>query len=64
MLFRSDGQHHDHLLCVECGKVVEFLNDNIEQQQRAVAKTHGFELLEHSMVLYGLCGRCKKAPSR
>ena len=60
----EDGQHHDHLLCVECGKVVEFLNDNIEQQQRAVAKTHGFELLEHSMVLYGLCGRCKKAPSR
>jgi len=60
----EDGQHHDHLLCVECGKVVEFLNDSIEQQQRAVAKAHGFELLEHSMVLYGLCGRCKKAPSR
>ena len=61
----EDGQHHDHLLCVECGKVVEFFNDSIEKQQQAVAKTHGFQLLEHSMVLYGLCQRCKKnAPLR
>ena len=56
----EDGKHHDHLLCVECGTVIEFLNASIEQQQRAVAKAHGFELLEHSMVLYGLCQRCKK----
>ena len=60
----EDGQHHDHLLCVECGKVVEFFNDSIEKQQHAVAKAHGFELLEHSMVLYGLCAKCKKSPSR
>ena len=60
----EDGQHHDHLLCVECGKVVEFFNDSIEKQQHAVAKTHGFELLEHSMVLYGLCAKCKKSPPR
>jgi Fur family ferric uptake transcriptional regulator len=44
--------------------VVEFLNPSIEEQQRAVAKTHGFELLEHSMVLYGLCGKCKKTQPR
>jgi Fur family ferric uptake transcriptional regulator len=60
----EDGEHHDHLLCVECGKVVEFLNPSIEEQQRAVAKTHGFELLEHNMVLYGLCGKCKKTQPR
>ncbi len=61
----EDGQHHDHLLCVECGVVVEFFNSNIEEQQRTVALNHGFELLEHNMVLYGLCSRCqtkKKQP--
>ncbi len=60
----EDGQHHDHLLCVECGVVVEFFNSNIEEQQRTVAQNHGFELLEHNMVLYGLCSRCqtKKKP--
>lgn len=55
----EDGQHHDHLLCVECGVVVEFFNSSIEEQQRAVAQSHGFQLLEHNMVLYGLCGRCQ-----
>jgi Fur family transcriptional regulator, ferric uptake regulator len=60
----EDGEHHDHLLCVGCGKVVEFLNPSIETQQRAVAKAHGFELLEHNMVLYGLCGKCKKTQPR
>jgi Fur family ferric uptake transcriptional regulator len=58
------GQHHDHLMCVECNQVVEFFNANIEEQQRSVANEHGFELLEHSMVLYGLCGRCKKPSQR
>jgi Fur family ferric uptake transcriptional regulator len=56
----EDGQHHDHLLCVKCGQVVEFFNARIEEQQQAVAKSHGFQLLEHNMVLYGLCGKCRK----
>lgn len=55
----EDGEHHDHLLCVDCGKVVEFLNPSIEDQQHAVARKHDFELLAHNMVLYGLCGTCR-----
>ena len=55
----EDGQHHDHLLCLSCAKVVEFFNPSIEDQQRAVAQAHGFDLIEHNMVLFGLCPNCK-----
>jgi Fur family ferric uptake transcriptional regulator len=46
------GRHHDHMICLETGKVVEFVNDDIERLQREIAAAHGFELIEHSMVLY------------
>ena len=49
------GHHHDHLVCVHCGKVVEFFNPLIEEQQNLVAQSHGFKLLEHTMALYGVC---------
>ena len=44
--------HHDHMLCLETGKVIEFYNDDIESLQTAIAKQHGFELVDHSLVLY------------
>ncbi|WP_434353509.1 ferric iron uptake transcriptional regulator [Psychrobacter sp. HD31] len=50
----QDG-HHDHLVCDVCGKVVEFHNDIIEEQQKKVAEEHGFILSGHSLVLYGVC---------
>ncbi len=50
----QDG-HHDHLVCDVCGKVVEFHNDIIEEQQKKAAKEHGFVLSGHSLVLYGVC---------
>ncbi|MEJ2529669.1 MAG: ferric iron uptake transcriptional regulator [Gammaproteobacteria bacterium] len=55
------GSHHDHMLCVVCGKVVEFTDDIIEQRQREIAKLHGFEIEDHSLVIYGRCDspRCK-----
>lgn len=52
----NEGRHHDHLVCVQCGKVVEFHDDAIEQRQREVAQLHGFELVEHTLSMYGLCG--------
>lgn len=46
------GEHHDHMVCVETGKVIEFHNEEIEQLQRDIAEQHGFELSDHSLVLY------------
>jgi Fur family ferric uptake transcriptional regulator len=46
------GEHHDHMVCVETGKVVEFHNEQIEQLQKDIADTHGYEITGHSLVLY------------
>ncbi len=52
-LFELDrGEHHDHMVCVENGDVIEFQNDEIERLQHEIAKQHGYELVEHSLVLY------------
>ena len=48
----DDGKHHDHMVCVETGAVVEFFNEEIERLQRLMASEHGYELLDHSLVLY------------
>ncbi len=46
------GDHHDHMVCAETGKVIEFHNDKIEQLQEQIAKQHGYEIVGHSLVLY------------
>jgi len=51
----NEGQHHDHLVCLDCGRVEEFLDSQIEQRQRAVAAERGFALQEHSLALYAHC---------
>ncbi|WP_370867718.1 ferric iron uptake transcriptional regulator [Brevundimonas sp.] len=51
------GQHHDHLVCLDCGRVEEFFDAEIEQRQRAVATARGFELQEHSLALYARCSK-------
>ena len=51
----NEGQHHDHLVCLDCGRVEEFYDAEIEQRQRAVASTRGFELQEHNLALYARC---------
>ena len=48
----DDGSHHDHMVCVESGEVIEFFSDEIERLQREMAAKHGYELLDHSLVLY------------
>ena len=51
----NEGQHHDHLVCLTCGRVEEFYDAEIEARQRAVAEQRGFELHEHSLALYARC---------
>ncbi len=51
------GEHHDHLVCLDCGRVEEFFDAEIEARQRAVALARGFELQDHSLSLYGHCSK-------
>jgi Fur family ferric uptake transcriptional regulator len=53
------GSHHDHLVCVRCGKVVEFVEAAIETRQEAIARRHGFSIEDHSLVIYGVCPQCR-----
>jgi Fur family ferric uptake transcriptional regulator len=55
------GGHHDHLVCIKCGRVVEFLEPAIEERQQAIARHHGFTIDDHSLVIYGVCPRCQEA---
>ena len=49
----NDGEHHDHLVDIKTGKVVEFFDEQIEKRQQEIAKQHGFTVTEHTMILYG-----------
>jgi len=51
----NEGTHHDHLVCIDCGRVEEFYDAEIEKRQRAVATTRGFELHDHALALYATC---------
>ncbi|MDH5484343.1 MAG: ferric iron uptake transcriptional regulator [Gammaproteobacteria bacterium] len=51
----NEGEHHDHMVCLKCGKVVEFMDDVIENRQKQIAANNGFTITEHSMILYGHC---------
>ena len=59
----NEGQHHDHLVCLDCGKVEEFYDAEIEKRQHAVAKTKGFAIADHALSLYAHCIR-DKCPNR
>ena len=49
----SSDEHHDHMVCVRTGRVVEFCDEVIEQRQKDIAREHGFEITGHSLILYG-----------
>ena len=48
----DEGHHHDHMVCIETGDVIEFVSDEIERLQHEIAEAHGYELTDHSLVLY------------
>ena len=56
----DEGGHHDHMVCLECGKVFEFVDDRIEERQKRVAAEAGFYIEDHSLYLYGICEGMKK----
>ena len=53
----DDGKHHDHLVCLDCGRVEEFYDPEIEKRQHAVAKAKGFTISDHALSLYATCNR-------
>jgi Fur family transcriptional regulator, ferric uptake regulator len=53
----NQGTHHDHIVCLDCGRVEEFVDSGIEERQTAVAKRLGFAIRDHSLILYGRCER-------
>ena len=53
----NEGQHHDHLVCLDCGRVEEFYDEQIERRQRAVAQAKGFRIADHALSLYAHCTR-------
>lgn len=53
------GTHHDHIVCVKCGKVDEFTDQMIEKRQKQIAKDLDYDLTDHTLCLYGLCSSCK-----
>lgn len=55
----ADSDHHDHMVCAECGKIIEFHDDTIEKQQISIAKQNNFEIHDHSLYLYGKCENCQ-----
>ena len=54
----SEGTHHDHLICLRCGKIIEFKEEAIESLQERIARRHGFKIFHHRMELYGYCDQC------
>lgn len=54
------GIHHDHLVCVKCGRVEEFVDEFIEKRQEEIAKQAGYAITDHSLNIYGICGKCQK----
>jgi len=54
----DDGEHHDHIVCVKCGRIEEFLDEVIEERQQRIADQAGFTMTDHSMYIYGICADC------
>ena len=53
-------EHHDHLICTECGKITEFVDEEIEKRQHAITDELNFKMSDHSMQIYGTCSECQK----
>lgn len=56
----DDGEHHDHIVCVRCGRVDEFVDDVIEDRQEHIARDAGYQMTDHSLYIYGICSGCQE----
>lgn len=52
--------HHDHMICTECGNITEFVDEEIEERQQSISDSLGFKMSDHSMQIYGICKNCQK----
>ncbi len=59
----DDGEHHDHLVCVKCEKIVEFVDPIIEKRQLSIAEENHFRITDHSLYIYGICKSCNQLAS-
>ena len=59
----DQGDHHDHLVCVKCGEVKEFVDEIIEARQQEIAKQANYKMTDHALNIYGLCPACQDATS-
>jgi Fur family transcriptional regulator, ferric uptake regulator len=59
----NEGSHHDHLVCLDCGRVEEFVDEEIEKRQQSIAAERGFKIAEHALAIYGSCTK-EKCPHR
>lgn len=57
----NQGEHHDHLVCLKCGHVDEFVDKIIENRQQKVAEQAGFQMTDHNLIIYGVCAHCLKS---
>ena len=57
----NQGVHHDHLVCVKCNKIEEFIDPIIEERQQIIAKQAGFQMTDHSLNIFGICYKCNRA---
>lgn len=56
----DQGEHHDHILCVKCGRVDEFVDKVIEERQKKIAEEKGYNMTDHSLYIFGICKKCQK----
>lgn len=56
----DQGEHHDHMVCLQCNRVIEFVDPVIEQRQEEIAKKNHFKMTDHSLYMYGFCSDCVK----
>lgn len=59
----DNGVHHDHLVCVQCNRVEEFIDEVIEKRQEEIASQAGYQITDHSLNIYGICKKCQKKTS-
>jgi Fur family ferric uptake transcriptional regulator len=57
-------KHHDHLICTQCGEIIEFFDETIEERQEEIARKFNFRMQDHTMKIIGLCEKCQKNPKQ
>ena len=58
----DSGEHHDHLVCIQCGRIEEFIDNIIESRQKSIAEKANFQITDHSLSIYGICAGCNLTP--